>query len=306
MHTPAKVILISLALSNLIGLGSALPSATTDGAAVTPRVPLASPVTRTVVPVRSVGVGEAHRVRRAEAPSSNAQSAPEEWILEKFGRPPERTITLTFDDGPSAEWTPAVLDILKAEQVPAAFFIVGACAQQRPALVARAWAEGHTLGNHTFSHTDIRTIPPAKAQEEFERGRSAIEKAAGRGVRLFRAPYDADPAPASREQLQPLEAITRDGTIAVGAGVDSQDYNRPGVEQILANVLGPVRRGEARIILFHDAGGDRSQTVEAVRRLIPLLKSEGFTFIGLPEMLGLPRDQLNPGNPAATPGRAGS
>jgi peptidoglycan/xylan/chitin deacetylase (PgdA/CDA1 family) len=269
------------------------------------RMALPAELTFTPAELEVVGEGEAFRVRLAERSKPGA----EVYRLDKLSaardaRPAQQAdgrkwVTLTFDDGPSAEWTPALLDVLKAEGVKAAFFCVGARATDRPDLVRRAAAEGHTIGNHTWSHTDIRRVPVAMAVEEFERGREAINAAlrgdevgkphanpSAQGVRLFRAPYDADPEPKTIEQLRPLVEIGKDGTVIVGAGVDSHDYDRPGVEQILNNVLGPVRRGEARIILFHDAGGDRSQTVETVKRLIPLLRSEGFTFVGLGEMMG--------------------
>lgn len=244
--------------------------------------------TRTPVPVEYSGTGEAFRVRGGEAGSP--------WRLERSGGadPVDKRVSITFDDGPSPEWTPAVLDTLSRHGVRAAFFVVGARAAEQPQIVKRALAEGHTIGNHTWSHADLRGLPASLLHREVDDTTRAIERATGHSTRLFRAPFDADPAPVTLEQLVPMKWVTRGETIAVGTNADSHDYERPGVDRIVENALGPVRKGWAKIILFHDAGGDRSQTVAALEVTIQRLRAEGYRVVPLPELLGVKPEWANP------------
>ncbi|MFE1955255.1 polysaccharide deacetylase family protein [Streptomyces sp. NPDC059524] len=183
----------------------------------------------------------------------------------------ERGINLTIDDGPDPVWTPQVLDLLREYRVKATFCMVGTQAQAHPELVKKVVAAGHRLCDHSVSHNTAMD----KASQEYQSkqildAERMITEASG-GVRpmYYRAPGGAF-TPYSRKL-----AASR-GMRPLGWNVDSKDFERPGTEAIIATVERELPSGPT--ILFHDAGGDRSQTVEALRRLLPHLKEQGYTF----------------------------
>lgn len=219
---------------------------------------------------------------------------PFSFEVEQLGRGSPTDLALTFDDGPDPQWTPAILDMLARNHAKAAFFVVGSQGERFPELLVREFAEGHLIGNHTFSHPDLSKSAPGWLRIELNSTQRLIEAKTGRSTTLFRAPYDTDTQPVTLAQLAPLRQVTQMGYIIVGAGVDSEDYTRPGVDRIVANVLGILAVNHANILVFHDAGGDRSQTVAAVDRLIPLLRGKGYRMVGLDQLLRQSRDSLMP------------
>ena len=111
---------------------------------------------------------------------------------------------------------------------------------------------------------------------------------------LFRAPYDADTEPTGADELSPLFEINRSGYVVVGANVDSDDYDKPGAAQIVQNVLNGLAHGQSNVVVFHDAGGDRSQTVTALQHLIPMLRARGYQFVGIDKLMGEPASAVMP------------
>ncbi|WP_243769812.1 bifunctional polysaccharide deacetylase/glycosyltransferase family 2 protein [Amycolatopsis acidicola] len=191
-------------------------------------------------------------------------------------RPGERTIALTFDDGPDPEWTPAVLAVLARYQVHATFFETGARAAQHPELVRQVLAAGHEIGNHTASHTDLRDASALRQNLELQATDLALADAAGVVPSLVRPPYAATPSSVDDAEWQAIRRIGAEGKIVVLSDLDSGDWRQPGADRIVANATPRDNRGA--VVLFHDAGGDRSQTVAALERLIPQLRAEGWTF----------------------------
>lgn len=122
----------------------------------------------------------------------------------------------------------------------------------------------------------------------------AIESVTGYQTLLFRAPYDTDASPSSPEQLAPLHTTAQLGYIAVGADFDSDDYDRPGSDRIVQNVLDGLHWSGSNIVVFHDAGGDRRQTVDALAVLIPRLKAQGHEFVTVDQLPGVPREAVMP------------
>ncbi|MFG1666223.1 polysaccharide deacetylase family protein [Streptomyces sp. Y7] len=182
-----------------------------------------------------------------------------------------RGVNITIDDGPDPVWTPPMLDLLREYGVKATFCMVGTQAQAHPDLVRRVVAEGHRLCDHSVSHdtTMDRNTQSYQSQQILDAERM-ITKASG-GVRpmYYRAPGGAF-TPYSRKV-----AAAR-GMRPLGWNVDTKDFERPGTDAIVATVQRELPNGPT--LLFHDAGGDRSQTVEALRRLIPWLKDQGYSF----------------------------
>jgi chitooligosaccharide deacetylase NodB len=186
------------------------------------------------------------------------------------------TVALTFDDGPSSTYTPQVLDVLAEHQVKATFCLVGSQARRFPALVRRIVAEGHALCNHSMNHDNLSTWTDEQIRADLTAATQAIQTAApGAPVPYFRAPYGSWGRSAT--------VAAKLGMARLGWTVDPRDWSRPGVDAIVEAVHTQLRPGG--IVLMHDAGGDRSQTVQALALLIPQLRDDGWTFTFPPTLL---------------------
>ena len=178
-------------------------------------------------------------------------------------------VHLTFDDGPTTAWTPRVLELLARYRAGATFFVVGGNAAAHPELVRQAYAAGHGVGNHTWSHRRLTQLGAGALEAEVGATSAAIQRATGAPVRCLRPPYaTVDAASAGRARALGLRLVMWD--------VDSNDWRRPGARVIARRVLGRVRSGD--VVLLHDGGGDRSQTLAALQRLLPSLSARGFRF----------------------------
>ncbi|MFH8727609.1 polysaccharide deacetylase family protein [Streptomyces termitum] len=182
-----------------------------------------------------------------------------------------RAVNITIDDGPDPRWTPKMLDILKENDVKAVFCMVGPQAQRYPDLVKRVVAEGHRLCDHTMTHdTTMDRKPVAYQKTQILDAVKLIEDAAdGARVLYYRAPGGAF-TPDSRR----IAAAA--GMRPLGWNVDTKDFERPGSDVIVRTVKNELSNGPT--ILFHDGGGDRSQSVTALREVLPWLKQQGRTF----------------------------
>jgi peptidoglycan-N-acetylglucosamine deacetylase len=204
------------------------------------------------------------------------------YVIHQFGAVPH-DIALTFDDGPDAQWTPQILDILKAKHVPATFFVIGGNAEANPDLIQRILAEGHELGNHTYTHPNLSDTAPEAVALELNATQRLIEALTGRSLRLFRPPYLGDAEPTDDDEIVPVEEAQKMGYLTVGEHVDPSDWSLPGVDQIIQRTLyqvaHPPQDQLANIVLLHDAGGDRSQTVAALPVIIDRLRVQGYHFV---------------------------
>ncbi|MEU0060293.1 polysaccharide deacetylase family protein [Streptomyces sp. NPDC006334] len=181
-----------------------------------------------------------------------------------------RGVNITIDDGPDPRWTPQMLDVLRENGVKATFCMVGTQAQAHPDLVKQVVAAGHRLCDHSVSHdTAMDKKSEAYQSQQILDAERMITEASG-GVRplYYRAPGGAF-TPSSRAL-----AASR-GMRPLGWNVDSKDFEKPGADAIVATVQRQLSNGPT--LLFHDAGGDRSQTVAALRRILPWLKEQGYT-----------------------------
>ena len=205
----------------------------------------------------------------------------------------EHAVTLTFDDGPDPKWTPKILDILKKHKVKAAFFLLGSQAENYPALVRRIVEEGHEIGNHTYSHPNISEISKKQIELELNATQFLLESITGRSTTLFRPPYNADSSPERLKEILPLKQVQDSlGYLIVLENIDPEDWARPCADVILERIK--EQRDLGNIILLHDAGGNRAQTVEALPRIIEYLESRGDRIVPLSELLQIPRDDLMP------------
>lgn len=178
-------------------------------------------------------------------------------------------IALTIDDGPSPVYTPQVLQILEKYHVTASFSMVGENVSYYPS-VARDVAEaGHKIVNHTWDHADLGQLSAAKMRAEIANAAEAIHAAVGQTPAIFRAPYGA-------WSRATLEYCASENLMPLDWSVDPRDWARPGVSQIVRNIMKNTATGS--IILEHDGGGDRSQTVAALKIVIPRLLDQGYHF----------------------------
>ncbi|SCF68701.1 Polysaccharide deacetylase, partial [Streptomyces sp. Ncost-T6T-2b] len=201
-------------------------------------------------------------------------------------RIPDRRIVLTFDDGPDPVWTPKVLDKLKEYDAHGVFFVTGNMAARHPDLVRRMVEEGHELGLHTFNHPDLSYQSTARIDWELSQNQLALAGAAGVRTSIFRPPYSSFSDAMDNKSWPVTEYIGSRGYLTVVNDTDSEDWKRPGVHAIVERAT--PKNGKGAIILMHDSGGDRSQTVAALDTLLPDLKEKGYTFTRLTTALDAP------------------
>ncbi|MFC8364780.1 glycosyltransferase [Streptomyces griseorubiginosus] len=199
---------------------------------------------------------------------------------------PDRRIVLTFDDGPDPTWTPKVLDVLKKHHAHAVFFVTGTMSSRYPDLVKRMVDEGHEVGLHTFNHPDLSFQSKKRIDWELSQNQLALAGAAGIRTSLFRPPYSSF-ADAMDDRSWPVtQYIGSRGYITVVNNTDSEDWQKPGVRKIISNAT--PKNGKGAIVLMHDSGGDRHQTVQALDRFLPDMAARGYRFDNLTEALDAP------------------
>jgi cellulose synthase/poly-beta-1,6-N-acetylglucosamine synthase-like glycosyltransferase/peptidoglycan/xylan/chitin deacetylase (PgdA/CDA1 family)/spore germination protein YaaH len=222
---------------------------------------------------------------------------PSPYTITRWGSVDPKEIALTFDDGPDATYTPQILDILRKYKVPGTFFIIGENGNLNPELLHRIVDEGNEIGNHTYTHPDISAISNDQLILELKATQALFESRLGIQSILFRPPYGEDFEPQTIGQITPLDQVSRMGYYTIGMQVDPEDWLRPGVSNIVNSAVSSVLSGAGNIILLHDGGGDRSQTVAALPQIITQLESKGYRFGTVSDLMGLKRDQVMPPSP---------
>jgi peptidoglycan/xylan/chitin deacetylase (PgdA/CDA1 family) len=182
-------------------------------------------------------------------------------------------VYLTFDDGPSTVYTPQVLNLLDRYHAKATFFQVGRHVSAHPASSRAVVRRGHVVANHTWDHADLTRLSDAGARREIDRAQRALATATGRHVTCLRAPYGA-----TNNRVTSIAASR--GLTITSWDVDPGDWARPGASVIAQRILSAVRPGD--VVLMHDGGGDRHQTVSALRTVLRYLAAKGYRFDRLP------------------------
>ncbi|MDO7840972.1 glycosyltransferase [Sphingomonas immobilis] len=228
---------------------------------------------------------------------------PAPYVVERSGYKPG-LVALTFDDGPDANWTPKILDILKAKQVPGTFFVIGENALTQRGLLERLIREGHEVGSHTYTHPNLAGASDTETAFQLNTTQRLFQAFTGRSLRLFRAPYFGDAEPTTADEIDPALQAQNLGYVSVGLHVDPDDWKRPGVQPIIDKVVSMVAANPVcndssdancshNIVLLHDGGGDRSETVAALPQIIDQLRAKGFKFVPVSTLAGIPRDEAN-------------
>ncbi|MEI8104201.1 MAG: glycosyltransferase, partial [Candidatus Moraniibacteriota bacterium] len=226
----------------------------------------------------------------------NIKTYPEGYIITRWGGQDSKKIALTFDDGPDPNYTPRVLSVLEQYNVPATFFAVGLSASQNPALLKRAVANGSDIGNHTFTHPDITRIRIAQFRVELNALQRLFESQIGRYTLLFRPPYAEDVEPETPSQISTILTASQLGYYTVAMHIDPSDWDQPGTsaDTIVQRVVDGAKNGDGNIVLLHDGGGNRDQTVAALPGIITGLQSAGFQLVSVSSLLGVNQDTMMP------------
>ncbi len=229
-------------------------------------------------------------------------SLPHPFEIRYYGYEPKK-LALSFDDGPDPTWTPRVLDVLKKYNVKAAFMVIGEEAQDNVGLLKRYLREGHEIGNHTFTHPNIAEVSDRQVKLELNLTERLFGAELGIQPLYFRPPYSIDQEPDTNDQAAPAYQIQKMGYTIIGDKIDTDDWSehpKKTPQQILARIeqqldimkTRPDFRGS--IILMHDGGGDRSATVAALPLVITTLRSQGYQFVPVSELMGKTRAEVMP------------
>jgi peptidoglycan/xylan/chitin deacetylase (PgdA/CDA1 family) len=185
---------------------------------------------------------------------------------------PAKSIALTLDDGPHSIWTPKILRLLTELDVLATFFMIGVQAKGHPDMVKTIADAGHALGNHTYNHLEgLRKLSAPNIRYQLVETQEAIFRACGSRPRVFRAPGGNWGPPVFTQ-------VAAAGMMPIHWQTDTNDWTKPGTGSVQRRVAGAPA---GSIILCHDGGGDRSQTLRALSKAIPALKARGFQFVTL-------------------------
>jgi cellulose synthase/poly-beta-1,6-N-acetylglucosamine synthase-like glycosyltransferase/peptidoglycan/xylan/chitin deacetylase (PgdA/CDA1 family) len=212
--------------------------------------------------------------------------------LASIAPPAGRRVALTFDDGPDPRWTPRIAAELRRAGVPATFFVIGSQAARYPGLVRQLRRDGDEIGNHTFTHVFLSAVPAWEGRLQIQLTEAVIDGITGHFTRLLRPPYSATPDAVTPRDERALARLAGSRYFIVLANYDSNDWRRPGIRKIVSNATPPGRTGG--IVMLHDGGGNRSQTVSAVRELIPRLRARGFRFVTVSALAGLSDKVVEP------------
>ncbi|MBV9483707.1 MAG: glycosyltransferase [Acidobacteria bacterium] len=227
---------------------------------------------------------------------------PNPYRVARYGAS-RKQIAITFDDGPDPQWTPKILEVLKREHAPAAFFLIGIQADKFGSISKRIYDEGHEIGNHTFTHPDIANLSHRLMKLELNLTEQLFASRVGIRSILFRPPYSIDQEPDTEDQVRPLQVVQDFGYITVGDKIDPSDWRdnpRRSAEQIAADVLAhlpPCAPNDQRcgnILLLHDGGGNRAETLRALPIIIHGVRAKGLVIVPVYELLGKTKADVMP------------
>lgn len=266
-------------LSAFVGIAGVLLSMALSGCAPSPYATLAPEQQSTVSP-RPTSSGETPAGFATPTPTVSVTPTPTpsaSWATPtKVASSPPPTqdpdgrgvVYLTFDDGPS-EWTPKVQQILDEEGIKATFFTIGQNVADLPTTVQALEQDGMSVQSHSWSHRDLTTLKSGELADDLTHTSNVIRNVAGVSPTCVRPPYGAHNTLVDK-------TITKLGLRAQYWNVDPEDWSKPGTKVIVKRVLSNAKAGS--VILLHDGGGNRDQTVKALRSIIKGLREKGYRF----------------------------
>ena len=203
-----------------------------------------------------------------------------EDLIIKCGNTNEKIVALTFDDGPDEVFTPQILDILKKYNIKVTFYVIGEKVQYNKKIIKREYEEGHEIGNHTYTHINVSKNSYNKIKKEIKDTQSAVKSVTGTYPKTFRPPYRA----ISKDMCEIIKSNNMN--IVLWSYVDARDWSSPGVSSIIKTIENGVQNG--CIILLHDYNkirNPKSQTIEALDKIIPDLLEKGYKFVTISELI---------------------
>jgi cellulose synthase/poly-beta-1,6-N-acetylglucosamine synthase-like glycosyltransferase/peptidoglycan/xylan/chitin deacetylase (PgdA/CDA1 family)/spore germination protein YaaH len=234
----------------------------------------------------------------AQIIASRLETYPRSYEIEHWNSVDPSLITLTFDDGPHPVYTPQILDVLAKYNVKATFFAVGVQMLRHPDIVRRIVDEGHEIGSHTYSHTNISNLSEDMLRLDLNATQRVFQSITGRNMWMFRAPYATDMNAKTPAQIAPLVTVGSLGYLTVNMNIDPTDWWLPQTDTIVRKAIDGVDSGAGHVILLHDSGGSgRDKTVAALPQIIETLQGKGYRFSTVSELIGLTPDNVMPVSP---------
>ncbi|HOY30985.1 MAG TPA: glycosyltransferase [Bacteroidales bacterium] len=217
---------------------------------------------------------------------------PATCVVDRKGYDP-RKLVITFDDGPDPDYTPKILEILRSKNVPAVFFIIGENAQKYLPLVKRIYDEGHEIGNHTFTHPNVNKVSNSRFELELNATRRLIESVTGHSTIIFRTPFNTTYNAVSYNDIMAVKWAEDLHYFCVTESVGAYDW-KPGFtkDSIIRSINREISRGS--VMIFHDAGGNRKATVDALPEIIDYFRAEGYEFVSLAQLMQKDKSYLMP------------
>lgn len=219
---------------------------------------------------------------------------PEPRTLTFWGGDNPKLLALTFDDGPDPTYTPKILDILAEKKVKASFFIIGLRAVSDPQILKRILDEGHDVGSHSFTHANMFNISDARVEFELNATQRLIESRLGVSTLLFRPPYAAAQDPGNPDKFPLFRKSTKLGYLIVNLNINPMDWLSATAETLAKRAITQVENGDGNILLLHDGGGNRTETVKALPIIIDKLRAKGYRFVTTHELIGSKRAEVMP------------
>lgn len=247
--------------------------------------------------IERAAVGQRRFTRDSDTGYINGQiydAIPRPFTVERFGALDRKVVALTFDDGPDDPYTTEILDALKEQKVPGTFFVIGTNVVKYPDLVRRMIDEGHEVGSHTFFHPEDTATGVERMRLELNALQRLLASVTGRTTFLFRAPYGRSEGPMTRSEAEQHLVVEKTGLVVAGADIVPRDWENMTAEGIVDYVMDNLTDNGGQVIVMHDSGGDRSETVAAVPLMIERLRAKGYNFVPLSSFIGLSPDDVMP------------
>ena len=260
---------VAIGIGTVVGRGGARPVSAAENGAAREASPSASPSATRAPDAAATRKAPAQPRPSTGQEGSGPAKAPAAGQPMYYLDDGPKVIALTIDDGPSPAYTPQILQVLEKYGVLATFSMVGKNVSYYPGVAKDVAQAGHTIINHTWDHANLTSLSASHQRSEISRATDAIHAATDMRPRMFRAPYGA-------WSQRVLAYCAADDLTHLDRSVDPRDWARPGVSKIVKTIMKTTKTGS--IILEHDGGGNRSQTVAALKIAIPRLLDEGYRF----------------------------
>ncbi len=218
------------------------------------------------------------------------EKVPTNYVIRQVGQtPPDKDLVLAFYDGPDANWTPAIMDVLEQNGIPATFFVLGHKAETHPTMMQEIARRGYLIGNHGYGYGNLGGLDMNAVRSDVNTTQRLIENATKRHSRLFSA---STPYTSSDASL--LQSISGMGYVVVSPGLRVGQNELKDVDALVRDIKSQAGQPGKHVIALQNDGADQSVMVQALARLIPELKQEGYQFVRMDQAVGMSAEQIQP------------